>query len=583
MEEDVEDGAGSGDQLAHLFVFSNAKSGMGGVDQSHVNQVIYEESKNSAFLKNALTKDQKNDAMIQQLKDKLALANNVALHPLAERTRIKAEELRSKFDSSRIFAVVDVDSFFVSVEIRDNPSLKDKPVAVGGIGMISTSNYIARQYGVRSAMPGFIAKKLCPELVLVKSNFDKYREASRKIMDVLRKYDPNLSCGSLDEAYMDLTDYVDAKIGIEKPEDQRMNFACAIVRKMRREVFEATQLTVSAGVARNRMVAKICSDVNKPNGQFEVKGGLKELQEFLFPLSTRKVPGIGKVMQKVLDQVLGVQTVHDLWEKRVLCAFLFSPKTAEWFLRVCLCCSKKRSTAQGDESELKRKSISTERTFKGKDDKAELLSICRTLCNELAAASIKQGVVGRCLTLKLKYVDYTVKTRQTTFNCAVPKENDLDEENSTHAGGSELFEIVKPLFLALMPCKLRLVGVRLSHLEAAGEKKVSAQAGGALAQAFAHAAVRQQDLKRGVNEHLGQDGEQAQTRKKARAASLVHCPICNQQFDLSEISNEKLNLHIDRCLGQKGPSPPLGRSKKKSSIRDFLHARGKSDKRNPLK
>ena len=152
-----------------------------------------------------------------------------------------------------------MDAFYAAVEEKDNPELKDLPMAVGSLGMLSTSNYKARQYGVRSAMPGFIGKKLCPKLKIVPLNFARYRQESDNIRQVFKQYDPNFCPTSLDEAYLDITDFM-----LQHPSRS----AAEVVAEIREKIRDQTLLTASAGVSYNTMLAKICSDQNKPNGQF---------------------------------------------------------------------------------------------------------------------------------------------------------------------------------------------------------------------------------------------------------------------------------------------------------------------------
>ena len=156
---------------------------------------------------------------------------------------------------------VDMDMFYAACEIRDRPDLKDKPVAVGDYSMIQTSNYVARKFGVRSAMPGFLGKKMCPSLVFIRSNKAKYAKISEtQFLAILRNYDPALESCGLDEANLDITDYLKNN-GLNCPEG-RMFFA----QKIRQEIFDKMQMTCSAGVAPNKMLAKICSELDKPDG-----------------------------------------------------------------------------------------------------------------------------------------------------------------------------------------------------------------------------------------------------------------------------------------------------------------------------
>lgn len=242
-------------------------------------------------------------------------------------------------------------------------------MAVGSSAMLTTSNYHARRFGVRAAMPGFIvsllkscfvqkltiffcpqAKKLCPELVIVPTNFPKYTEVSRQVQKVFADYDPEFSAASLDEAYLDITDFLYAR----KDAGAEMTAAEA-VDEMRAKILESTQLTASAGIAPNGfhsfpwfiyntnpvnccgtgMLAKVCSDKNKPNGQFLLENTREAVMEFIEDLSIRKISGIGNVTEQLLGS-LDVSTCRDLWDKRELLYLLFSESSYDYFVRVAL-------------------------------------------------------------------------------------------------------------------------------------------------------------------------------------------------------------------------------------------------------
>lgn len=197
---------------------------------------------------------------------------------------------------------VDMDAFYVSVEIRDNPILANKPVAVGGKsdrrGVLSTCNYIARQYGVSSAMPTALALKKCPDLIVVPGRMEVYKEASQNIRNVFERYTDKIEPLSLDEAYLDVTN-----------SDLYSGSATLIAQQIREEIFTATGLTASAGIAPLKFVAKIASDLNKPNGQCTI--GPDDVYNFLESLPLRKIPGVGKVTSEKLKN-LGFETCGDI-------------------------------------------------------------------------------------------------------------------------------------------------------------------------------------------------------------------------------------------------------------------------------
>ncbi|AST68092.1 DNA polymerase IV [Kosakonia cowanii] len=197
---------------------------------------------------------------------------------------------------------VDMDCFFAAVEMRDNPALRDIPIAIGGSrvqrGVISTANYPARKYGVRSAMPTGMALKLCPHLTLLPGRFDAYKEASRQIRDIFSRYTSLIEPLSLDEAYLDVTD-----------SPHCYGSATLMAQEIRQTIFNETQLTASAGIAPVKFLAKIASDLNKPDGQYVITPA--EVPAFLRTLPLSKIPGVGKVSAAKLE-TLGLRTCEDV-------------------------------------------------------------------------------------------------------------------------------------------------------------------------------------------------------------------------------------------------------------------------------
>lgn len=243
---------------------------------------------------------------------------------------------------------IDMDAFYASVEMRDNPALKSRPIAVGGEargrGVIATANYLARKYGVRSAMPSWKAKQLCPDLLIIPPNFEKYKQESRAIQEIFRSYTEIIEPLSLDEAYLDVSD-AEAFGGS----------ATLIAQEIRKQIWEKRRLTASAGVASNKFLAKVASDWNKPNGLFVITP--EEAVPFILNLPIEKIFGIGHVTAKKLHsfdiytckdlQELGIQTLHEYFGSRA------------WFLHE-LCRGIDERPVKIDRV---RKSISVESTF----------------------------------------------------------------------------------------------------------------------------------------------------------------------------------------------------------------------------
>ena len=386
---------GSGEK-SHLFNFTGIsanKAGMG-ADRKLVADFVYEKSKNSQYTQHQLELDAKQHTRAEAVACELRTAEKRMSESemLAEKRKAESEleALEKHRDLTRTHCVVDMDMFYAAVEIRDQPDLASKPVAIGGLGMICTANYVARLYGVRAAMPGFIAvemvrnptaigSKMPPdELVFIPPNFAKYTQVAMETREVFRQYDPHFKAMSLDEAYLDLTDYLAAH-GVS---------AETAVQKMRDQVKERTGLTCSAGIGPNRMVAKIASDEKKPDGQTRILPTRAAVLDFMDRLPVRKIPGCGKVLENQISIMLGVQTCSELRAAaaRVKRAFQ-GRKTCSFLLRACLGLSADELAEDGDEiGNVGRKSLSCERTFRAESEPAELRGRLRDLCRNVAQA-----------------------------------------------------------------------------------------------------------------------------------------------------------------------------------------------------
>ncbi len=200
---------------------------------------------------------------------------------------------------------VDMDCFYAAIEMRDNPSLCKKPIAVGGPansrGVLCTSNYIARQYGVKSAMSSAYAKRLCPQLLILPVDMKKYREVSAQIRQIFFEYTNLVEPLSLDEAYLDVSE-----------SSYCHNSATLMAQEIRDKIFKTCQLTASAGVAANKFLAKVASDLNKPNGQYVIRP--QDVSAFVKTLPVKKIFGVGKVTAEKLDK-MGIQTCFDLQQR----------------------------------------------------------------------------------------------------------------------------------------------------------------------------------------------------------------------------------------------------------------------------
>lgn len=586
-------------------------------------------SKGSAHFQNEQLKAEKTGKRIAQMQQKLvALKQHWQSQPQLEvaalaDTRRKLLELESHRDLKRWWIHLDLDMFYAAAELLTQPELRDQPVAVGGLGMITTSNYVARRFGVRAAQPGFIGIKLCPHLQFVKPDFKKYTAIAEQVRAVFREYDENFQAASLDEAYLDITPYLrqhkdeyltpDYTVepmpdflpvlgvasgaesffeaeGITPNDDQQLALAAfRIAAEMRRKVYKITGLTASAGIGPNRLLAKICSDRNKPNGQCCLYADADLIRAFMHQLNVRKVSGIGKVMERILNE-LGATVCSDVTkpELAMLIYELFSTQTAEWILLTNLGISGNRHTSAED---AKRKSISSERTFAEINKWDEIEAKVRDIATSLAVDIADHKCEGKCVTLKLKTTAFTVTQRSLTLSRYIHTADDVvktalqilkeEYDKLELQRSNQLKEMVEgstaeqEKIKAEPVMRLRLVGIKLSTLKDTSASNtldafVSKKAGAERIdneQSQSKDAIdwmtnQSLDGLGGNEQSLDSEIEagwrvakramsaqqSAATKPPApRASSPIVCPICNRHFD-HETSHDLINTHMDRCI-----------------------------------
>jgi DNA polymerase-4 len=339
---------------------------------------------------------------------------------------------------------VDMDAFYASVEQLDNPDLKGKPIAVGGggkRGVISAASYEARKFGVKSAMAGNLAAKLCPDLIFVPANFKRYNEISQKVKSIFLDYTDLVEPLSLDEAYLDVT------------ENKKGNpSASLIANEIRERIFNEVGLTASAGISINKFIAKVASDYNKPNGQKTVNP--EEVLKFLEDLDIRKFYGVGKVTAEKMYQK-GIFTGLDLKQKSLDYLDENFGKSGRYYYDV----------VRGiHNSEVKpnriRKSLAAERTFsENLSSEIFMLEKLEHIAEEVSRRLNKSKVAGKTVTLKIKYSDFTLQTRSKTLPYYIGDKNIILET----AKGL--------LYQEKLSNSVRLLGISMSNLNTEKRKK----------------------------------------------------------------------------------------------------------------
>jgi len=408
--------------------------------QKQVSEVIYEASKGSKFFNNEEARDKNLTLKIDRILKKKSDLERLDLGHDRRKADSLIEELELSRDLSQTIVHIDCDAFYAAVEELDRPELKDVPFSVGK-GVLTTCNYHARKFGCRSGMAGFVAKKLCPQLIQIPLNFNKYTSKAQEVREIIVDYDPRFESASIDEAYLNITDYCE-KNNIEP---------AAAIEQLRREVQEKTKITISAGIAANAKLAKICSNMNKPNGQFQLPNDRTAIMSFMRDLPTRKVNGVGRVFERELDAV-GVKTCGDIYACRQYLSKLFGEKAFSFLMGCYL--GLGRTTVQPAE-EFERKSVGTESTFGEMGDPTALRKQLRWTAEELEKDMVRTQFKGRTLCLKVKLHTFEVFTRQVIPPKSIYQADDL-------------YNYSLPMLLKLeheFPgMKLRLMGLRCTHL-----------------------------------------------------------------------------------------------------------------------
>ncbi|EIW70473.1 hypothetical protein TREMEDRAFT_68079 [Tremella mesenterica DSM 1558] len=500
-------------------------------DQTEINRIIAEASKVSSFYNNQVRKDAELTRKIQWFQAKrdelLRTADKKRLEAEADKIMVEVEATR---DLTQTIVHVDMDAFYASCEVKRDPTLKGK--AFG---------YEARKFGIRSGMAGFIAKKLCPEIILTPLNFDLYIEASKSVREVLLEYDENLMMASLDEGYLNITSYM----------AEHCMSATEVVTQLRGQVEAKTGLTISAGIASNRMLAKICSDQNKPNGQFELPFDRSSIVRFMRDLPVRKIPGFGRVTERCLEG-LGVETCGDIYTKR---ADLLAMD--HWFGFQGLCKAHlgiaDNKVEPGKREE--RKSVGCERTFRDKTDNEDIMNTLTEIAEELGKDLERLEYSGKCVTVKYKLHTYVNKTRAQTVGKYI-------------STSKEILPIAQELLRKELPLRIRLLGIRLSTL-----KDLTIPDKG-IRNFFTSPSKRKrsQEDEIGIIENdepeiesglEGSDGEVEELNEEDfrpnsditnKTGETTHtlsptCPICLKTLGPGT-SNEALNKHVDLCLNK---------------------------------
>lgn len=432
--------------ISSNFLYNSTKAGLTApIDQ--VVSKIKEITKNSKFNNLQEKRSERVRKIVKGLNEALKKATKHDLSVANQQASSYIAKMEKQLDFTRIFLHADLDAFYASVESLIDKSLIGKPYAVGGSsgrGVISASSYEARKFGVRSGMATFVAVKLCPKLIIVEPHYDKYVYYSDIVRNIFHNYDPNFVSFGLDEATLEVTDYIHLN-----------NIDCIeLAQKIKSEVFQATNLTISVGIAHSSLLSKVASDINKPDGIFKVPSNKEDLEKFLKGLNIRKIPGVGSYFEEVMKGI-GVVTIKDLFEKKDIVWLLMSKISCKFIFRAAVGAHKEISVR------TKSLSISKQRTFEETDNMSALVTMIETLSSKVGNEMKKQGVMFKTVTVRFK--DEFFNTSQKCIS--LDKHSDRTEDilaTSLRLLREERSE---------RKIKLRLLGVCISNFLYSGELK----------------------------------------------------------------------------------------------------------------
>lgn len=343
---------------------------------------------------------------------------------------------------------LDMDAFYASVEQRDDPGLRGKPVAVGGSrerGVVMAASYEARQFGVRSAMASATARRLCPELQFVKPRFDVYKAVSQQIRAIFLEYTPLVEPLSLDEAYLDVTTNL-----------KNIPLASDIAREIRARILSETGLTASAGISYNKFLAKLASDHRKPNGQFVIPPERGEA--FVETLPVGRFHGIGPATEAKMKR-LGIHTGADLKAQSLEFLTQYFGKAGPWYHAIARGQDERRVVP-----DRPRKSVGSETTFSQDLDRPkEIEEGVLSVLDDVWGYCERTGISGRTVTVKVKYADFQIVTRSRTLPELVSSRAELERTS---------VELVRSIFP--LEKRVRLLGVSLHNLSLRTDEPIAA-------------------------------------------------------------------------------------------------------------
>jgi DNA polymerase kappa len=424
--------------------------------------------------------------------------------------------LENNAKTSETWIYIDMDMFYASIEIRDDPSLADKPVAVTNGSIISTANYVARRYGIKSSMPEFKALKLCEDLILLPQNMEKYKTESFKIKSIFKQYDPDFEELGIDEAGLCVTNVLKRK---------SMDYDAgreALAQEIRHRIFVSTQLTSSAGIACNKMLSKVCSKVNKPNGQFYLKP--ENIRNFMKTVEVGSASGITRNEAKLL-KMLGIYTCGDIIKKKLELFFGLD----DLFFKNCLKTALGLGETSHIESKKEKKSISVCKSFEPIDNESFLEEKLREIADLIDLEMKRKRLKGKGIEVNLKNFQYENRCRR-------------EVTKSYFCSGDELHEMASTLLRLFYPIEpIRSIQVKIWNLKPnVGKKAIKPPP---KQKKYEASEFENLFLNQSVRPTLTFDN-----KAKAKSVKMVRFR-CEKCGDWLTLTGNEMNHHTFQCTG----------------------------------
>lgn len=508
------------------------KSGV--IENDDIRNKIIGQLQNTDYYLREQEKYQKADDTIEDYKYRISKLSPESIEIIKEDIERKMNKAENKFysESERFCVYMDVDMFFVAVELLQCPSLKDKPVVVGR-GVVSAANYVARKYGIRSAMPVFIAQELCKNLLIIPIDMAKYKEFSDRIYSYIEEYDSNYVYVGLDEGffYINPENY---KIHEDDTIDDGINH---FVNRFKGRILKDLGLTISVGVAPTKMLAKMCSEINKPDGKLILRKNRTLIRAFLNNQKVSKIPGIGPVSDHIL-RGLGIETIKDLTDNMYKLHGNYSDKSFDYRLMEVI------GVIEADLTPVVNPSFNKSKTFTATRNIDDLKAKLRQLCEEVFDKCINDKIYPKTVDLTTKFYDFTLKSKAHTLKQPIQNSSDLFDAVFKLLDN----DIVKPI---------RLLGVKVCNFCTINEEEKIEN----------FLLKKQKEMVENFkNSRISLNFLTLNEKGEADITNAIVCPICQKEFDFYG-NNSMLNRHINNCQDGKidqSPQIPLLNKKRKS-------------------